>query len=681
MALIDAGRAIAITQTTITPTAFIESEPTGFWLGFPYRWQVELSVIPTLNSGATPNFQYGANEIEIGDWVTTTSGGVAVKIVEILEVVSSDKIVVIVEDEDLYNILSDPNFTGTGIGQDGPGLVFPVDPISKLPVLGPVPSYYLDVNAQMDLFARFIQQGKLKSGGALVEVPTDGELKDGVIKGWQSNQTTVTDALDQLNFLLDKALPNRPTDVADIDIVMANRELPFTGVRLAEGAITNNIPNSTYAFGDLITAIRGTSAQTELLNDFGPGDIGTLSFSVNGTLNSETILTKDDNTGIYDNLAIISDYDFPAGITTWKALGVILNGTVPDGINQFSLSHSISGTTTKDFVVEPLTDLPLLDSFSVVPLAPVIRYVSGVPHYTAGTTLSYDVTASKIVGRTFPSEKMMGVKTLPDIGSASVDFGNAKLPTTLTINHGPIVIEDEVVTLSEEQAAGEVELTVYANNTFNFAEEPITEKILYSSGDQMFLVETPTAQSTQAGIKRVALPDTTRPEVNIIDWATDWNSGSAGNLGDLQSWEAPIIGGTAFASRTNYSVGYLPAGPDFTTKPVTQFISFKIQRITNRLKLEILGSYSGVYIKLPGISNDMPNAINGWWDGSKQANHAPLYWPGHPTASDGCLLNATDDVTEFTFGNISSAYATDNIILIRFVLTGNDEIRSIRIVD
>jgi hypothetical protein len=531
---------------------------------------------------------------------------------------------------------------------------------------------------QMDLFARFIQQGKLKSGGALVEVPTDGELKDGVIKGWVSNQTTVTDALDQVNFLLNKALPNRPTDVADLDIKMANRELPFSGVRLAEGVITNNIPNSTYAFGDLITAIRSTTAQTEILNDFGPGDVGTLSFSVNQVLDSEALLTTASNVGIYDNLAIVSDYQFD---TTWQALGIILNGTVPDGINQFSLSHTISGTTTRDFVIEPLTSLPLLDSFSVAPLVPVIKYVSGVPHYTLGTTFSYDVTASQIVGRTFPSEKLVGVKTLPEIGSASVDFGNAKLPTVLNINHGPIVIEDEVLTFDADQVAGEISLSVYANNTFNFAETPINEKILYTSGDLMFLVETPTPQSTQAGVKRVALPDTTRPVTSIIDWATDWNSGSAGNLGDLQTWEAPIIGGTAFASRTDYSTGYLPQGPNFTTKPATQFISFKIQRITNRLKLEILGSYSGVYIKLPGISNDMPNAINGWWDGNKQANHAPLYWPGHPTANDGCLLNTTDNVTEFTFGNISSAYSTENIILVRFVLTGDDEIRSIRIID
>lgn len=675
------SRALVVTQTTLGIVDFVLNDPTGLWVGYPNKWEVLLTITSISNSGATLDFAYDSNDIKVGDWVSTSARGVACKIVEIVEIVDTTSIKVILEDEEIYNILNDEMMSGNGIGPDGKGLVFPIDDMSGLPVLGPVQSYEVDINLQMDLFARFIQQQKLKGGGSdFLGTPTDTTFVDGALKGWIPGTTTLTDAIDQLNFYMERALPTKPTDVAALDIKMDLAETTPYGVMLASGTIPNNT-SASFAPGDIITAIRSTAASSLMLTEVGLGNVGTLSFAVNGTANGEVILTKGSNVGTYGGILIDSDYDFPLGSTNaWEALDMKLSSTVPDGINEFKLSHSMTGTTTKHFVVETLTTAPVISDTTFSVNNEVLVYSSGVPHLTTGSVISYTMTANNIIGRTYPSERIMGMKTFPVINNSYIDHDTAGMPTVKNVDHGPISMT-HTLALDAENVASISSLSYFASSSMNETETLVDDVLVYLHGEDTFLVETPTENNFyQIGIKRVSLDSGARPVVTTVDWNTNFDSGNSSSLGDLKLWEAPIIAGSARATQINYGVGFIPTGPDFTGKPATQYLSFKIQSITNRIKLDIDGEYTGVFIKLPGITNDMPNAINGWWDGMKQADHAPLNWPGHLNASDGCLLSKVDTIAEFTFGNISSSASTENIILVQFVLSGTDEIRKIRIV-
>lgn len=671
------SRALEIVQTTIGPVGFIDSEPSGMWTGYPYKWDIQLQVKSLPNSGATSDFQYDATDIKIGDWVSTSAGGFACVIVKIIEVLDAQTILVTVEDQDFYNILNDPNFSGNGIGTDGAGIVFPMDEVSGIPVLGPVSSFAFDLNLQMDLFSRFIQEQRLKGGGsATLGEPTDGNLEDGAIKGWKSGETTITDAIDQLNMYILRTSPDKPPGM-DEAVIHFNNESPFSeNVLLANGVFPVNT-DGLFPYLTEMAGIGDTRTSTVRIEDVGLGDTGKLTARLNGEVIGEATLKTTSDVGTYDSLEILEDYVYPRGSKSfWTALAFQASSEVPDGISLFEFEHSITGKTNRYFVNENMFETPVISGNKIAVDNTNIVYSSGVPHLTQGSTMKFSMTASHLAGRTIPKTNSMNVMTDPNIGSTSINYNHAQFPAIISINHGPIAVVDEELMLDVADIATQALVRFEARNSFkeNVLISDIAINYIggtYNLGD---------VYETNPTLKRVRLPDTDKPVVDTIDFATDWNSGSGSSLGDLASWEAPIVGGHAVHSQTDFSVGYVPPGPDFTDKAATQYITFKFQSITNRIKLSIIGQFSGMWIKLPGVTADMPNAENGWWDATKQADFAPTLWPGHILASDGCLLDTVGGVTSFTFGSVSSVKATDNIILIRFKLVGGDYIDSIQVV-
>jgi hypothetical protein len=150
------------------------------------------------------------------------------------------------------------------------------------------------------------------------------------------------------------------------------------------------------------------------------------------------------------------------------------------------------------------------------------------------------------------------------------------------------------------------------------------------------------------------------------------------------SYEAVIRGGVLRCDQTNYSTGYLPVGPDYSSNPATQYISFVIQKIASNMTIVISGSDpTGLWIKLPGLSQSIPNATNGWWNGQQQYNFAPGQWPGSTGANAGAMSSkttGTGTVTyAITFGSASSAGSTNNMIIIRLVLSAGQSISNIQV--
>lgn len=668
-----------------------QMDPASPVIGAAYKWAASIFVNPQIIGLPLDTFSYSfdGTHVQVGDWVASSENGRALRIAEILSADISS-LSVILEDVDSYNALIDTTFAQDGSIPSNTCILFTLSE-NGFPILGPLnPATFPEV-AQANLLARFdyIADYTFPGGGGgsdFLGEPTDGSYSEGAVKGWTVGVTKKDDALDQLNQMLVKALPEQPTAISDANMGMAGdvRSTDITdnlliegnghtGFKLADGVIPNNTGKTIPAHSEII-ALRNTNASSTLTS-VGLGNIGTLTFKINGTVSGTVDLTPADDTGTYGDMNIISDVAFPQGTTgIWQALTVNMAKAVTDGINEFHIEHSWTGSKSVTFVNEPAIAAPVISDTSATPAVTNVEYISGVPHLKEGSSFTYGLTAANCVGRTYSDNFILGFGTSIDF---SAKLGSAEFPA-LTLNNGPITATAKQYVLDYTTEAFSGELVFFATNALTRTALGSGTKINFAGTGHSKLRENPGTSAQTA--KRVALGSGDRPTVTAIDWDTDFDSGSAGDLGDLELWDAPIVGGTARVDQTNYSVGYHPAGPDFSGKPTTQYVSFKLQSISNRIKLAVIGSYTGLFIKLPGITNDMPNAVNGWWDATKQADHAPLNWPGHANASDGCLINAVNGEIDLTFGNISSASSTENMILVRFVLTGDDEISGIRLI-
>lgn len=139
--------------TTTSAVDFISS---GSWTGYPYKWQVDLTIIPQTHSDDTTQtvFQYNGNDIKVGDWLATDSG-LAAQIVTIVTANSTDVFLdCVVEDIQLYNVNRDPNISGIGFPSQARGVVFKTDDEGK-PVIDPVSTADLTPYNVLDIISRF----------------------------------------------------------------------------------------------------------------------------------------------------------------------------------------------------------------------------------------------------------------------------------------------------------------------------------------------------------------------------------------------------------------------------------------------------------------------------------------------------------------------------------------------
>lgn len=93
------------------------SNPSSMYDGYPLQFEVDITLDTQYHSSdATPTpFLYDAYDVKENDWIGQPSGK-SYRIVSIVNVTGSNNLTVIVEDEDLYNLLSDL----TGIGFNYP---------------------------------------------------------------------------------------------------------------------------------------------------------------------------------------------------------------------------------------------------------------------------------------------------------------------------------------------------------------------------------------------------------------------------------------------------------------------------------------------------------------------------------------------------------------------------------
>lgn len=665
------------------PVAVIE-DSSNYWHGYPCAWRVRLTTSPQPTS-LPDNFAYTIRDVKIGDWIASSVGGIAVKISSIEEILNDNEAIIIVEDEDFYNTFADNQGMGEGIGPSGPCIVFTITE-SGLPALGPFPNEILPDTVEGDVLARFLHLGKLKAGGSnFLQDPEGVKFEDGAITNWLIGKTTVSTAVGDLNLLLGKLIPGGPAPLSSKSITIkgSSNSRNSADILLATGVADN--AESGIVAGSKVFRISSNNAVSNDISGFGESNSGTLKARINNVDSGSITLTEGSDVGEDGALTIVSEVDYPSDRPGfWTALTAKVSSTVPAGVNKFELVHSSSGAATPAiFVYDTLTSLPASSNVSVTEgKAGTLNYSSGIPHYTSGSSLRVSGTVSNLSGLTYLSSNIVEFSTNPMIGRLNLNPGVPGIPEILNANHAPVILTNLELSLSGDAHASSIVRLRGFNPQGDGPFSDSSTVVNYMNGTPSGCVIESGKPMSGSTLKRIRSSSGPKPDDVVTNYSdASFDSGGSSFTGDASaSHEAVVRGGSLRFDKTNYSSGFLPVGPDYSGKDDVQYATFIIKKVASNMRITFSGSDpSELYIKLPGLTQAMPNATNGWWDAKKQADFAPGQWPGSFGAGDGCLSQKSGSTYNITFGSASSAGANDNVVMIRIGLTAGQVISNMTI--
>lgn len=547
-----------------------------------------------------------------------------------------------------------------------------------------------------------VQEGQVSDGFAIIlgDVTTDGDgsWSPGAVP--LTNTTKVSDAVDQLNEILAKLVPAAPANFP------ASTSMAVTSVgntpRLASGAVPDNTSggHGLSASSTVIRIQAATVSGANSWNDVGPGDTGTLQLLVNDTVIGSRALTGTGDNGTFSGLVISDQKDFPVSTPGfWKSLDVaVTNAAVANsGINKIEVYHTgaAAGTNEVFFVRDTLTAGSAISGASIVENAQgTLAYSSSVPHYGTGASLTGNLSLNNLAGETYYG----GTTPLTVSGTNSIIASQTYTYSTLGIS--------TPIARNTTSATAVTPITINLNGSNVFAQGTIqgattnvaanvaaanlsSTNVLVMNGTQAGKVYELNVPVSGLGVlpnnnnaTRVANGSGDKPTTA----ATAWTSSSA-----LQTYDAAVVAGVLAHNQTNYT-SYLPAGPDLSVgRSGAQYVTFSFNRASvSKFKIHVTGTYAGLWIKLPGISDNSSIAFEaatnqgGWWNAFQPYDGAGVPGEaGDPNA--GCALGAIATgstmtgagALEVTFGTQSSTNATGNQILVRFRLNAGQSISAL----
>lgn len=681
----------------------------SIWYGFPKQWNVNLVLEPQSTSfqSESGDFGFNATSVKVGDWLASSAGGIAVKVVEITNVTDLNTIDVVVEDEDSYNTYADLLVQGTGIGPEGPCVVFEVDPNSGLPILTPMPVNYLDYTLQSDILSRFLRMGKLKAGGGGgSDVLTDtsgGSYDDGFIKGWTVGVTKLSDAMRELNVAINQVkppeAPSLSTQLLDVeggvDLVGGNPIILATGATDAT-AITSD--GDRPAPGIVVKRLTRALYNTTEVGPFGPGNRGQLALIQNSTPEGAVDLTPGTDAGSYSLLEITTDTSYPTNQPGFNdaltARGVGL--TAEPGLNFVQLTHSEGATSQRCyFVYDTSRTLPTVTSATVnVVGGTSTTYSSGVPHLNRDSVILVSGQVQDLATDVTLGRQNIQISTVPNnVGAVSWvsagDNGLPKVPTKGAV-HNFNDVRYVVSDTDDSVAYGSVQIQITARNP-NGSTSYVADTKINVMRDGVTTSVGPIDENNIPVINlgelveglplngfRVLVPADDAdikltPEASFVAMPDTWDS-----VEFTKSYEASVVGGILTCDLNDYSK-YFPIGPDYSGKDPVQYATFAVCRTgVSRMVIQVRGKFTKMLVKLPGVTNT-PLSPNGWWDTSILYEGAGT--PGRDGVAGGCAAYLPtvgfDQDVEITFGPESSAFSNNNLILVRFALTGDDAVTGI----
>lgn len=423
---------------------------------------------------------------------------------------------------------------------------------------------------------------------------------------------------------------------------------------------------------------------------------GSLSFSA----------TSDNGTTTLNNTSIVitNNTAFPVGTPGfWEAFDAQITGTsVPAGWNTVRASHSAAGATNTAtwYYDSSAPGTPVVTAVSITTQTQSLAYSSSIPHYSSNSIFTMTFTCTRLSGDMYPTSDTFVTGTAGGAfnAPASVTYAQAGVTTPLAQNlyvaSGSATVAT-TATIASGFGASNVGPTVSVANSYATGSTAFTTAlgatVLYKTGyagSTAVIDETSLAFNTAVGGSltpaafRVENPDggTAADTPVFTAGSTAYNSTSS----TLLVTDATVVGTGVGAEslkhdQTNYSTGYLPAGPNLSTgRSGAQYFTFRFVR-SGVSKFSITYTTTtgigGIWAAMPGTggTSGTTSSLNKW-----------LSLAIDNSLADGCALGGNLNVGgigtftyNISFGTLSSTNATNNEIWVRIKLTSGQSITAL----
>lgn len=546
--------------------------------------------------------------------------------------------------------------------------------------------------------------GNVIGNAIVLGTPSAGNLISNAVS--LTANTFITDGMVQINTVLGKLVPPSPSNFPGGQTLSISS---LSTYRMANIVQTDNTPgaNKSVAAGATVTSVRRVATYaTNTISTVGPGDAGVITAVRNGanvgTVTLNTNASPSANGTYGGNLVITNNFDYNSANANiaagfWYVFSVAISGTsAPAGWNEVYIADSATANTnTPAWYYD--NSSPGTPSFSSTTMTPpgstTLLYSSTIPHYTNVNQFAVGTTVINVSGNTYPTSNVLSTGSAggsfaapasvnynaSNIGSNTLNaFQSASFTTTATVTTGfGGSATGPSLSVNNSYATGTLTLTTALGNI-----------VLYKSGTATAIDEgniVVTAVGTGSGnAVRIINPGTGNTPPYTAN-ATAFNSQSS----TLETYDATVVGsgvqGVLKHDQTNYSTGYLPAGPNLSAgRSGTQYFTFEFVRTTvSKFDITYAGNIAGMWVALPGSVIDSSSGANGWIDMSQAyagSGYPGVNSPGN--GSDGCSLggvvqlNTTVASTSktCTFGTVSSSSTVTNEIYIRVALTSGQSV-------
>ena len=536
-------------------------------------------------------------------------------------------------------------------------------------------------------------------GNQVIGTPAGG-FKSGAFT--ISNTDHTKDSINELNFILGKLVPAAPDTLNGLSVSLTGTA--GNGRLCAGFTPTNNTGGSAPSAGTQYTRNTDSTITSNYINDVGPGDNGTVIGKVNaasvGSITFDTNTNNGTNGGIQvaDNKdASLSTRNSGIDAAFYQVYDVrFLNATSPDGFNKAFFTHGSATSGEVFWYEDPSTVSAPVISFSGVTVpsssSHTVAYSSGVPHYTqsANNTFTYVLTVTNASGDMYSSNTFLSSdgqgNAFQNSGSKSyTDFTGGTNPPARNYGVGA------GVTTLISSVPRNIHSTVTSNHFTRYdASTPYgshnNQRISYSTPLNIMGTSATTNQVDEDNIQIVGTLGTGSGNAIRV------NAGATGDTPTPVSstfnssatpavYEGIVRGGVLRHDQVNYSTGYLPVGPNYSSgRSGTQYFQVLLTRgAVSEFKIVVSGSYAGCFVCLPenstwttGLSN-----TNGWADMFDAYSGA-----GNPNNTDngcafGTVMSGGSGTFTCVFGEESSSNG-NNKILVRFKLTSGQSITNIK---
>ena len=518
--------------------------------------------------------------------------------------------------------------------------------------------------------------------------------------------TFVTDGMVQINTVLGKLVPPSPSNFPGGQTLSISS---LSTYRMANIVQTDNTPgaNKSVVAGATVSSVRRAATYaTNTISTVGPGDSGVITAVRNGanvgTVTLNTNASPSANGTYGGNLVITNNFDYNSANANiaagfWYVFSAAISGaTAPAGWNEVYIADSATANTNTPswYYDNSSPSTPSFTSTTMTPPgSPTLLYSSTIPFYTNVNQFAVGTTVANVSGNMYPTSNVLssgsagGSFAAPasvnynasNIGSNTLNsFQSASFTTTATVTTGfGGSATGPSLSVNNSYATGTLTLTSALANI-----------VLYKSGNATAIDEgniVVTAVGTGSGnAVRIINPGTGNTPSYTAN-ATAFNSQSS----TLETYDATVVGsgaqGVLKHDQTNYSTGYLPAGPNLSVgRSGTQYFTFEFVRTAvSKFDITYAGNIAGMWVALPGSVIDSSSGANGWIDMSQAyagSGYPGVNSPGN--GSDGCSLggvvqlNTTVASTSktCTFGTVSSSSTATNEIYIRIALTSGQSV-------